>query len=1421
MASLMIAVRTHAIAALRAILLAPENIHIICRTDSVQRRSHLRVESGTCTAAGGPTRSFTSALFALLTRAPLALVFSVVCSWPTKANADWLCGDLHFYKTPAAACEAWFQALPASGLPDNVYTFAGIEFSQSPGGAIIGCEAWVFIPEANTTTFLSGQSCFAACTAGLAWDMFAPGGCSPINGTQPGKLIGTDTCNCGAASPGTTGALSAGEPIDVASGNMTYHFRDYTTSNDNRLYFERFYNSRSNYLGALGYQWRTNFDRYIYYSAYSPIVTVERPNGQRLEFALSNAGWTTDNDTDYTLVQSGGTWTLRTPDDTVEIYSNAVHRGDVALLVSIELRNGYTQTLTYGLSGPSGQQQEQLTSVHDSYNRSLMFSYNTDGTLASIATPDGTNIAYGYVGSIATKAVSSVTFPTLPPTTLSYVYDDSDFPNLLTGVLDESGNRYETWTYDSYGRGLTSQLGSGVNLTAVSFNDTDGTRTVTNALGNTDTYTFTVQQNVPKVTSISRAATGPTAKATEFFAYDSNGYLASITDWNGNTLTYANNSHGLPTTINEAAGSAVARNTTIEYDPLFVHSPSRITTSGLTSLFTYDATGNLLARTLVDTTATTKPYSTNGQSRTWTNTWANFLLASTTTPNNKTTTFDHDSSGTLVSITDALGHMTHVTAHTGGGLPQTVVDPNGVVTTLVYDTRQRLLSVSLSTSGGPLTTAYTYYLNGDVTTALPDGSLMTSLHDRAHRLIGYADTYDNQLDWTLDALGDAVAHVFFDPKGSIAFYRTATFDAMGRELTDTSTTTGKSWRYAYDHSGNTISIEDPLHHITARGFDALNQLTTITDANGSVVHYTYDAHDRPLTVTDKNGNTTTYVYDGFGESIQEVSPDSGTTVYYYDNDGNRIRKIDAAGVVSNSTFDALDRILTTVFPADPTQNIAYTYDETGTPTTFGIGRLTGVMDAAGSLTRGYDERGNLLTERRISGAEVLTTSYRYDKASRVASITYPSGAVSSYSRDAAGNVTQMPFMAANSDQTYSLASIARLPFGPVTYIHYNNGDNAEFVFDQDYRLTRLAYANDTYVTYLKLAYGYDAANNVTAIKDRINPGHSQAFGYDGLNRLTRARGPGTYGDLSWSYDKNGNVLSSQAGNITYASTYAPGANRLAAITWLANRETFAYTPTGNITLATLNSGREFTATYSAVNRLASVTGIQLPISNVIYDWRGRRFSKTNPGSISTLYIYGQDGSLLEESKAGKITDYIYLDGINVANWSPGEKHLYAIDFDRLGVPLVGRDEYGLTNWAAYSEPYGAMTVTRSSGEFTGPMTQNLRLPGQYFDSETGFHYNGARDYIPTLGRFLEADPTGLAGGLNNYLYANANPERFTDPTGRANAGMTGNVLENHVVRRLCDQYDLKEYDRQRLHYIISGQEYTPQEIEDIIQTEFK
>jgi RHS repeat-associated protein len=1149
--------------------------------------------------------------------------------------------------------------------------------------------------------------------------------------------------------------------IVIGSGNLFEPFSDYEPVGLHKLSFVRYYNSEvipRTFAARLGPRWRSNYDRYLnimWVGAHAFAVTAERETGRIETFVPDHGSWKSDDDLDFRLTQAGSTWTLVTRDDTVEAYS-ANSKTSKALLTSIRPRGGYVQTLQYD-------KDDRLLSVTDSFGRSLRFAY-ANNLLQSLATPDGLVVSYRYNsgGGKASTAnrLASVTYSGSPQTSQSYLYENPALPFSLTGLIDENGKRYRSWTYDRSGRAITSAFAGGVEVTKVAADEAARTRTIITALGGQNLYKFAIIRGMLKATKIDRS--GPSVPAAiRKFTYDANGYLTSRTDWRGDLTAYVNDARGEPIRITEARGTAQERTTTIAWHPTF-HLPVEIVTPGLTTRLTYDAAGNLLTRTLTDTTTGKLPYSTNGVSRTWAYTWSNGLLTSVRGPRTDVvdlTTFAYDGSGALTQMTNALGQVTRVTAHTPSGLPTAMVDANGVTTRLTYDARQRLRSRTVVTAAGERTTTFAYDPAGNVVgVTSPDGSALANTYDDAHRLIRVTDLFGEHVDYGFDATLDDRTHIaVFGADGAQALRKHAdVFDALGRIREDIGGADQKTG-YDYDADGHRVAITDPLGRVTQRDFDPLGRLVKITDAAKGVTSLAYDAHNRPASVTDPNGNATTYSYDGFGDLIQKTSPDTGVTVYRYDLAGNLVQSVDAAGIVTNHAYDALNRRVSTNYPADPAENVTYTYDQGS----LGVGRLTTVKDAVGTLGRVYDERGNVVQETRTHGPATLVTFYSYDAANRVAAITYPSGWTVSYARDAMGRVVSIAAKRPGSNIPLSVVSnITYQPFGEVSGLTFGNGVVETRQFDRDYRLTHLAAAGKIPVE--DLAYGYDAAGNVASITDPVTPGDSQTFGYDALDRLVSAKGG--YGALGYTYDALGNRLTEADGQLTDAIyVYAPHSNRLAAVRKGGAVETIAYSPTGSVTGIDSGAGSVVALAYNNAGRLAGVTASGQAVAGYGYDAFGQRLVKSHVGTLGaeTVYQYDQGRRLLEEEDASgdADVDYIYLDGRPIAQLSPRTGELRFVHNDRLGTPQAVTDNSQGVVWAASYEPFGAATLRDASA------SQSLRFPGQYFDADTKFYGNGFRDYEPILGRYLEADPLGLNGGLSLYSYASQNPMSRTDSLG--------------------------------------------------------
>ena len=148
-----------------------------------------------------------------------------------------------------------------------------------------------------------------------------------------------------------------------------------------------------------------------------------------------------------------------------------------------------------------------------------------------------------------------------------------------------------------------------------------------------------------------------------------------------------------------------------------------------------------------------------------------------------------------------------------------------------------------------------------------------------------------------------------------------------------------------------------------------------------------------------------------------------------------------------------------------------------------------------------------------------------------------------------------------------------------------------------------------------------------------------------------------------------------------------------------------------------------------------------------------------PKAGGSGYHYDLAGRLLAETDAGGRTraEYLYLGNEPLALSRSGQ--LYYYHNDHLGTPQKLTDGAGQVVWSASYRPFGEASIR------AGYVTQNLRFPGQYYDEESGLHYNYQRYYDPGTGRYLTSDPIGLQGGLNTYTYVENNPLKHIDPYG--------------------------------------------------------
>jgi RHS repeat-associated protein len=544
----------------------------------------------------------------------------------------------------------------------------------------------------------------------------------------------------------------------------------------------------------------------------------------------------------------------------------------------------------------------------------------------------------------------------------------------------------------------------------------------------------------------------------------------------------------------------------------------------------------------------------------------------------------------------------------------------------------------------------------------------------------------------------------------------------------------------------------PNGNSTTQAFDPLNRLITAIAPDAGNTTHGYDATDNLTSLTDPISVTTQFVRDGFGDVIQESSPDRGTSTYYYNEAGELTASIDGRGQRIDYSRDILGRVTQKVPAGRPSsETIAYTWDTAGLSGSFGAGRLSSVSDATGTISFAYDHRGNLIDKRQTIGGGTADLAFGYDLADRVTQITYPSGRIVQYAYDTKGRVSQVQTKPSSGDPSWTIlaSGFAYEPFGSVKTIALGNGLTDTNDWGNNGRLaSRRLSVTSSGANLSWLGYNYDVNGNVGAIRDRLDDTKSIYYGYDPNDRLTLAS----------------MVLDTAPPEETY--TYASSTNRLAALADASGTRSVGYDSRGNTISETRPGGVSVSATYDGYARLLTYARTGDPAQTNSYNGLDDRIVATS-GSTTHSFVYDGDGRVMGEygaSASDVIAETIWLspevandkqfggdDGVGgyaplaVATGSGTGAALTWVHGNHLGVPVLFTDASGAA-------------VTPASYTMPG-------FPGQ-LKTLSDLYYNRYRDYDSSLGRYIQADPIGLGGGPNDYGYAFNNPLRYTDPSGK-------------------------------------------------------
>ncbi len=724
-----------------------------------------------------------------------------------------------------------------------------------------------------------------------------------------------------------------------------------------------------------------------------------------------------------------------------------------------------------------------------------------------------------------------------------------------------------------------------------------------------------------------------------------------------------------------------------------------------------------------------------------------------TLPDGASRVTQFDEHGRVVSRTGLRGETTRYAYNERGDIAEVVL-PSGASTKVEYNEQHQPTSITQADGGrwqlqyerGQLTavinplgakTRYEYDRENLLSAIqTPADNKISVRRNKTYSELSYSDEYglsaiySSNARLALVALHDArgiVRQFEYDPRGLLVAViepdgarKRAERDPAGR-ITLFTDRNGAATRIQYNAYADPVEIVRPDGALYRYEWDSEGRVTQVVNPKGETAGYAYDSQDRVTESRHFDGRRETFVYEDAGRRVKRRKPDDALLEYVYDESGQLLKILDGEGELLGNVYDNLGQIVETVTPE---AEVKLEYDLCGRP--------VAETQNGRRVEYAYHPHG-YLARQHFAGSRCGPLLFECDRRGRLLSIGGAEQVYQRFEYDGSDLLLRREMGAAVETLDYDLRR--RL---------------------QARRIVRVGGGE-----IVSRRFSYDAQSQLTKLTDAFRGDVSHAYNAnEQLVRTTSSR----RGTVVYEYDQNGNLLRKGAETqLIYQS-----GDRLTA------RGAVVYERDANSRIIAARAGDKVTRyVWDSFGQLVRVMHPDGSLTAFGYDGLGRRVYKDHGGKRTDFYWAGDD--LLCEQTGESVTDYAISHFNPLIIWENGLIRHVSAPVISLPYELLNQD--GDVVWRGVYDDWGGLIEESSEGA-----SNRLRLPGQYYDAETGLHYSRYRYYDPAIGQFISPDPIGLLGGLNEFAYA-LNPINWADPLGLTCGNVGCNTYSVYVLKK--------------------------------------